>query len=227
MVARVTMREILKQLLGETRQIVRRGWLALSGGLIVVAIGCAVLVPHDVAWSQWITAAIHQPWCALAQVFSTWGDYPTGTVIIAAGLWLAGTLRRKPGWRVAGLACFLAASLAGGEATTIRIATGRPRPDVKMTDGFYGPHFDRRGLPERDFLSFPSAHSATSFGTAGALAVALPPVGVPLLVGAGGVAWSRLYKSCHYPSDVWAGAWLGLLNGVVVGLAARRLRPGN
>jgi undecaprenyl-diphosphatase len=223
MLGGVTMIAIIKGLMRQAGQVARERWQRLALTLVFVALGCAVLVPRDLAWHRWITAETHQPWCALAQGLSVWGDYPTGTLIIAVGLVLAGWAMRREGWRTAGVACLLAASAAGLEATAVRIATGRPRPDVKMADGLYGPRFDKRALPARDFLSFPSAHSATSFGTAGALVVALPPVGIPVLLGAGGVGWSRLYKSCHYPSDVWVGAWVGLLNGVVFGLAARRL----
>jgi undecaprenyl-diphosphatase len=97
---------------------------------------------------------------------------------------------------------------------------GRPRPKIGAADGLYGPSFNWR------YASFPSGHSSVAFGTAGALLATLPPVGVPVFVVAGGVGWSRLYNGAHYPSDVWAGAWIGLLNGLVFAAAARRLmRP--
>jgi membrane-associated phospholipid phosphatase len=55
-------------------------------------------------------------------------------------------------------------------------------------------------------LSYPSAHAATSFAAAGALA--LPSF--PLYAAAGAMALTRPYLGVHYPSDVVAGAALGV-----------------
>ena len=56
-------------------------------------------------------------------------------------------------------------------------------------------------------LSYPSAHSTTSFAAARALSRELP--GAPLYAGATVMALSRPYAGVHYPSDVAAGALLG------------------
>jgi membrane-associated phospholipid phosphatase len=55
-------------------------------------------------------------------------------------------------------------------------------------------------------LSYPSAHAATSFAAAGAL----PLPSLPLYVAAGAMALTRPYLGVHYPSDVVAGAALGV-----------------
>jgi membrane-associated phospholipid phosphatase len=62
-------------------------------------------------------------------------------------------------------------------------------------------------------LSFPSAHATTSFAAAAAYSRALP-LAAPLFYGtAGALALSRPYLGVHYPSDVAAGATLGTLIG--------------
>ena len=57
-------------------------------------------------------------------------------------------------------------------------------------------------------LSYPSAHATTSFAAARVLSRALPAG--PLYACAGAMAISRPYVGVHYPSDVVAGALLGI-----------------
>ena len=88
----------------------------------------------------------------------------------------------------------------------------RPRPFVT--------HSDLTALLDPgDPWSFPSGHALSSFAAATALCCFHRKTGVLALVLAALIAFSRLYASVHYPTDVLAGALLGVL----IGLAAAAL----
>jgi membrane-associated phospholipid phosphatase len=89
---------------------------------------------------------------------------------------------------------------AGLIAEAIKRHARRPRPDVV-------PLLVRR----QRTASFPSGHAATSGAAALALIVAAPLL-APLWIGmAVAMAASRVYVGVHWPSDVVAGAGLGVL----------------
>jgi membrane-associated phospholipid phosphatase len=64
--------------------------------------------------------------------------------------------------------------------------------------------------------SFPSGHTASAFAFAAAVTVDLPRLALPLYALATAVGYSRVHTGVHYPSDVMAGAVLGLTVGTVV-----------
>jgi undecaprenyl-diphosphatase len=122
-----------------------------------------------------------------------------------AALWLAlgaagGALDRDRRWR-----WFRGATVVGGSYllnTAIKGVIRRKRPALE-------------GLPALvhtpTALSFPSAHASSSFAAARAYSC-LMPAG-PLYAVAGAMALSRVYLGVHYPSDIAAGAALGLVLG--------------
>ena len=61
--------------------------------------------------------------------------------------------------------------------------------------------------------SFPSGHTLASFEAATVLMIRDKRFGIPALILAVLVAFSRLYLYVHFPSDVIAGALLGILFG--------------
>jgi undecaprenyl-diphosphatase len=97
--------------------------------------------------------------------------------------------------------------------------TNRPRPYVS--------HPDPEPLLHAQLeLSFPSGHAATSFVGAALLATFVPRFAVAFYALAALVAWSRVYVGVHYPSDVIAGALLGLAVAFLLRRAAVRVRRG-
>ncbi len=73
--------------------------------------------------------------------------------------------------------------------------------------------------------SFPSGHAAGSFAFAAFIALRAPRWAVPATAWATLVAWSRCALGVHYPTDVLAGAILGLVVGVLFARASRRADP--
>jgi len=153
----------------------------------------------------------------IARVMSYWGDFAGFNLFVFASLTCFAFIRRSPFFRRMTVAAVLGTVLTGGIANGIRVTAGRARPGSKLEPGFYGPTLSARKQ------SFPSAHTATSFGASVPVAVAFPPAGIPMLLVSGGVAWSRMQNNCHHPSDVLASLMLSMLFGIPLGLAVRRI----
>ncbi len=101
----------------------------------------------------------------------------------------------------------LATAAAWGINSAIKQSVRRPRPVLEGLPAL---------TPVISSLSFPSAHSSTSFAAATAYSRAVPAA-APLLYGVAGLfALSRPYLGVHYPSDVVAGVALGSLVGRLV-----------
>ena len=105
----------------------------------------------------------------------------------------------------------LAERSAGAVATSLGITyvlkslCGRQRPDAPDSDGdFTGISFDDSRQ------SMPSGHTAAAFAMAGVLADHDPEHASAYLVAATLVGLSRVYLHRHWPSDVVAGALVGL-----------------
>jgi len=72
-------------------------------------------------------------------------------------------------------------------------------------------------IPKPNDFSFPSGHTASSFAVASTLSRKLPPkYGIPAIILASIISFSRLYVGVHYPSDVLFGMIIGILISYLV-----------
>jgi membrane-associated phospholipid phosphatase len=96
---------------------------------------------------------------------------------------------------------------AAGITYAAKHIIGRDRPFVKYPDKVH-PY----GAPDADSPSFPSGHTAAAFSLATSLSITYPKwyVIAPSAVWACGVGFARINQGVHYPSDVVAGAAIGV-----------------
>lgn len=136
-------------------------------------------------------------------VFSTIGNL--GALWIVLGI----VLMAMPRFRMAGVAVLVALAFSGICCELlIKPLVMRPRPcDVSTAIDLL------IACPKTS--SFPSGHTTASFAAASALAFGKAPrkLVIPVAVAAFVMGFTRLYLYVHYPSDVLAGAVLGVLLG--------------
>jgi len=81
----------------------------------------------------------------------------------------------------------------------------------------------QRTRPDGGPYSFPSAHAACAFAAAVVLAQRFPRLKYVFYVGAAGVATARVVWAKHFPSDVLAGAALGMVSALGAAALAERI----
>jgi undecaprenyl-diphosphatase len=145
----------------------------------------------------------------------TWLGYGAVDIAVpvAIGLvgWVAGDAER--GRR--GLRGAAAVALAGLLDQAVKNLCCRARPSAADAGTFFS------GFPclpaPYALSSFPSGHATTAFALAAVLSLWYPRLTLVWLLLAAAIGWSRVVLGSHFPSDVLAGAVLGLV--VVLGFA--------
>jgi membrane-associated phospholipid phosphatase len=183
-------------------------------------VGAGILLAVVYMWDRPIYEAIRSfrnPFLdRLTDVVSHWRG-ATFPIVIGLSLVGWGALRsRTKIWR-GGIALLLAAALSGAVVSVLKPTFARPGPGGPWTpkpgESWIGARYGR----------FPSSHAAVLFGSATALAAFLPataPVGYAVAVL---VCHERIYRATHFPSDILAGAWIGLVAAnLVLRLLTRR-----
>ncbi|MEU9035556.1 phosphatase PAP2 family protein [Streptomyces sp. NPDC048352] len=169
------------------------------------------------AWDRRLFDAVAQRhWPGAERVLPALGRAANHGVLwggTAAAITVLGSQRARKG------ALTAAASLALASATINTVgkwSVRRPRPLLE------GVPLVRRPAVQPWTTSFPSGHSASAAAFTAGLALEAPAWGAAVAPVAASVAFSRVYTGVHYPSDVVAGAALGVAAGFVVRGLARR-----
>ena len=179
---------------------------------------CSLLAEgFDLPILDWIAANL---WCplldAVMPVITVLGDAGIFWMVIAAALLLFKKTRRVGlGMGIAMLMGLLLCNL------TLKPLCQRPRPYDYQFDVF------NKLIPllieqQHDF-SFPSGHTIASFEAAGVIALNNKKWGIPALILASLIAFSRLYLYVHYPTDVLVSVLLGLALAFVGNQLAHRV----
>jgi membrane-associated phospholipid phosphatase len=128
---------------------------------------------------------------------------------LCAAVFLAGVATGDPRLRVCGLRMLA----AFGAATALKLAgkqlVARTRPNAVLKRGEY--RREALGPVEGDWNAFPSGHTAGAVAVARAVGRSYPELAEAAMTLAAGAGAIQVFKGGHFPSDVLAGAVLGLV----------------
>jgi len=140
-----------------------------------------------------------------------------GPIILFALIGLIGWHYQRDRLREIGIRGCIAMLSIAGVVQLLKHLIGRPRPRFAHGDEFVLSPSLTSGLD-----AFPSGHTTNAFGAATVLAWYLPALRIPLFLTAGLVGLSRVVRGSHFPTDVFAGAVLGVLIGSLAAAGLKR-----
>ena len=210
-----------------------RWWQAVAVAVLIEAL-CLAYDRQLSLWAQNLPAIIRT---TIAEITpygeSDWILYPSGALLIITALlarfhpWpLMRTILKE--FRGLWAFIFLGVGVPSLVSTIVKRVVGRPRPVRFDTDGLFGLHPNWLDWTHQ---SWPSGHATTAFALAACVGFISERWFYPSLALAAVIGLSRLTGGYHYPSDVFAGAVLGIVGAYAVRLFfARRgwlftLRP--
>ena len=160
---------------------------------------------------------------------SGWFLYPLGALIIAIVV-APPNLPRSVQLTLAAIMVragflFIAIGLPGLFTTIVKRMIGRARPFV---GGVADPYLYQPFIWRVEYASLPSGHATTAFAAAVAIGTLWPRTRLVMWIYAAVIAVSRVVIVAHHPSDVLAGAVVGIVGALLVRnyFAARQLAFG-
>ena len=197
----------------------RQNWPFYAAGLVALMV---VLSFFDHALSVY---AVGQPPDVIQffDGFTRWGEsdwilLPTLALLVICAA--AALIVRRRTFRLAMMELcqlfgfiFIGVGLPSLITGILKRVIGRSRPPLFHSVGSLGFHpFARDYLYE----AFPSGHATTAFAAALVLGVLAPRWFAVALLGAIGIALSRVVTDAHYPTDIIVGAVMGTLGAYAV-----------
>jgi PAP2 superfamily. len=187
--------------------------LVTAATVLVVWLGAATEL--DRAVLHWLAWPEKQPRSDLLLLLRVWGSLWTWCLIaLAATLQhCSGRLALGSPARALGLPLLLVPASAGGLAELLKLLIRRKRPselEVYLFRAWNEQPWSTKGL------GLPSSHAAVAFAGSMALALLYPRLAWPALVVAMGCGFTRIASGAHYPSDVVAGAMVGIFTALAL-----------
>jgi undecaprenyl-diphosphatase len=164
-------------------------------------------------WLAWDTAifraihlGLHHPWLDPVMRFLTDpGVFKIPLFVVIGALFLTRRRRGLVGLIVLALTLTVSDQLS---SKVLKPVFKRSRPSVVVADS--KPLFGVRRSN-----SFPSGHATNTFAAAPVVSAVFPEATVAAYAAAAVISFSRIYVGDHWPSDVVAGAMLGLCFGLL------------
>ncbi|QDM41235.1 phosphatase PAP2 family protein [Altererythrobacter sp. TH136] len=135
--------------------------------------------------------------------------------VVAGGVIAVGLLRRDPRMIGAGIRMLAAHEVATVAKDWVKGRVVRTRPRNPVPGDAHKPHEGHDTRKEKS--SFPSGHATGAAASATAFAAVYPQHALAAEAAAAAVAAGRIPGCKHYPSDVAAGAAIGIGSAVLVG----------
>ena len=158
---------------------------------------------------------------------ATWILVPTGGLLVLIAVLASAGLSRISQHVLAAAAVklsflFTACALPGLMVTTVKRLIGRARP---LVDGSANPFLYHPFGWKVEYAGMPSGHATNAFAAAVAIGALWPRARPFMWAYAIGIALTRVALTAHFPSDVLAGAFVGVGGALLVRrwFAARRL----
>lgn len=148
----------------------------------------------------------------LYYLFRVWGSiWPW--LLLSVALALSGKGNNQANHPKKSAFLLLSPILSGACAELLKLTLRRERPSQLETYVF-------RTFTDRPWsssgLGLPSSHAAVAFGGSMALIVLFPRLRWPALVMAVGCALTRVISGAHYPTDIYLGALVGSVTGMLL-----------